>query len=194
MDSHWDILLLFHHCKYNSSHLHVLFFAPSFFATHVPAKLFYSHCTICAISQHRDSILTPSSPTFYYYSILDIITLFYGIAIKIRGKKNLTALLCDFSRQAHIKTPPCQDGWGGVFGRDDKIRTCGLCVPNAALYQTEPHLDVLEDRLPENRREKRAKGKSTTHDCSYLSSVLSPLFSKTKNLYRVVEVFPLVAR
>ena len=24
-------------------------------------------------------------------------------------------------------------------GRDDKIRTCGLCVPNAALYQTEPH-------------------------------------------------------
>ena len=26
-------------------------------------------------------------------------------------------------------------------GRDDRIRTCGLCVPNAALYQTEPHLD-----------------------------------------------------
>ena len=25
-------------------------------------------------------------------------------------------------------------------GRDDRIRTCDLCVPNAALYQTEPHL------------------------------------------------------
>ncbi len=24
-------------------------------------------------------------------------------------------------------------------GRDDRIRTCGLCVPNATLYQTEPH-------------------------------------------------------
>ena len=27
------------------------------------------------------------------------------------------------------------------FGRDDRIRTCDFCVPNAALYQTEPHLD-----------------------------------------------------
>ena len=26
--------------------------------------------------------------------------------------------------------------------RGDKIRTCGLCVPNAALYQTEPHLEL----------------------------------------------------
>ena len=24
-------------------------------------------------------------------------------------------------------------------GRDDRIRTCGLCVPNATLYQAEPH-------------------------------------------------------
>ena len=28
-------------------------------------------------------------------------------------------------------------------GRGDRIRTCGLCVPNAALYQTEPRLDIL---------------------------------------------------
>ena len=28
-----------------------------------------------------------------------------------------------------------------VCGRGDKIRTCGLYVPNVALYQTEPHLD-----------------------------------------------------
>ena len=27
--------------------------------------------------------------------------------------------------------------------RGDKIRTCGLCVPNAALYQTEPHLESV---------------------------------------------------
>ena len=26
-----------------------------------------------------------------------------------------------------------------LFGRDDRIRTCGLCVPNATLYQAEPH-------------------------------------------------------
>ena len=28
------------------------------------------------------------------------------------------------------------------LGRGDRIRTCGLCVPNAALYQTEPRLDL----------------------------------------------------
>ena len=28
-----------------------------------------------------------------------------------------------------------------IFGRDDKIRTCDIHVPNVALYQTEPHLD-----------------------------------------------------
>ena len=27
---------------------------------------------------------------------------------------------------------------GFAFSRSDKIRTCDLCVPNAALYQTEP--------------------------------------------------------
>ena len=28
------------------------------------------------------------------------------------------------------------------LGRGDKTWTCGLCVPNAALYQTEPHLEI----------------------------------------------------
>ncbi len=28
-----------------------------------------------------------------------------------------------------------------IRSRGDKIRTCDLCVPNAALYQTEPHLE-----------------------------------------------------
>ncbi len=32
------------------------------------------------------------------------------------------------------------------FGRGDTIRTCALCVPNAALYQAEPHPDVQIDR------------------------------------------------
>ena len=31
------------------------------------------------------------------------------------------------------------------IGRGDRIRTCGLCVPNAALYQTEPRLEVNVD-------------------------------------------------
>ena len=30
------------------------------------------------------------------------------------------------------------------WSRGDKIRTCDLCVPNAALYQTEPRLDVFK--------------------------------------------------
>ena len=34
-----------------------------------------------------------------------------------------------------------------AFGRDDRIRTCGLCVPNATLYQTEPH-PVTQNILP----------------------------------------------
>ena len=29
------------------------------------------------------------------------------------------------------------------FGRDDRIRTCGLFVPNEARYQTALHLDIL---------------------------------------------------
>jgi hypothetical protein len=31
---------------------------------------------------------------------------------------------------------------GFLYHRGDKIRTCGLRVPNAALYQTEPRLDL----------------------------------------------------
>ncbi len=30
------------------------------------------------------------------------------------------------------------------FGRDERIRTFGLCVPNAALYQAELHPDTTE--------------------------------------------------
>ena len=29
-----------------------------------------------------------------------------------------------------------------LFGRGDKIRTCDFYVPNVALYQAEPHLDI----------------------------------------------------
>ena len=32
---------------------------------------------------------------------------------------------------------------GSIFSRRDKIRTCDLCVPNAALYQTEPRDDFV---------------------------------------------------
>ena len=34
--------------------------------------------------------------------------------------------------------------WPTGQNRGDKIRTCDLCVPNAALYQTEPRLDVFK--------------------------------------------------
>ena len=34
---------------------------------------------------------------------------------------------------------PASRGALRFFGRDDRIRTCGLCVPNATLYQAEPH-------------------------------------------------------
>ena len=30
-----------------------------------------------------------------------------------------------------------------AFGRSEKIRTSGLLVPNQALYQTEPHPDII---------------------------------------------------
>jgi hypothetical protein len=29
--------------------------------------------------------------------------------------------------------------WSDNSGRGERIRTSGLCVPNAALYQAEPH-------------------------------------------------------
>lgn len=32
---------------------------------------------------------------------------------------------------------------GSLIGRGDRIRTCGLFVPNEALYQAEPHLEVI---------------------------------------------------
>ena len=31
------------------------------------------------------------------------------------------------------------------FRRRDKIRTCDLCVPNAALYQTEPRAVIISN-------------------------------------------------
>ena len=39
-------------------------------------------------------------------------------------------------------------------GRDDRIRTCDFYVPNVALYQTEPHLDI-EFYHGEGRQERR---------------------------------------
>ncbi len=39
--------------------------------------------------------------------------------------------------------------WKAVFidGRGDRIRTCGLFVPNEALYQAEPHLGNILNML-----------------------------------------------
>ena len=62
---------------------------------------------------------------------------------------------CCCITQQQVTCPGIEPGftpWEGVVltawptgrNRGDKIRTCDLCVPNAALYQTEPRLDVLE--------------------------------------------------
>ena len=43
--------------------------------------------------------------------------------------------------QLHLSLIQC---YSSALGRDDTIRTCNLSVPNAALYQIEPHPVVLE--------------------------------------------------
>ena len=38
---------------------------------------------------------------------------------------------------------PSKDFGAPAKSRCDKIRTCDLCVPNAALYQTEPRNEIM---------------------------------------------------
>ena len=60
-----------------------------------------------------------------------------------RGTKKNTKLIIE---QSNIKNnAESKTNWiQRHAGRDDGIRTHGLCVPNAALYQTEPHLDSFK--------------------------------------------------
>lgn len=58
--------------------------------------------------------------------LLDVI---YEITGRIFAKKSPETLISQRFRGSH-------------HHRGDKIRTCGLRVPNAALYQTEPRLDL----------------------------------------------------
>ena len=37
-----------------------------------------------------------------------------------------------------------------MIGRDDRIRTYGLCFPKAALYQTELHPDIKKAKRYES--------------------------------------------
>ena len=78
----------------------------------------------------------------------------------IYGGRNRTCAVAEQQPSRMKASRPCKRG--GVkppllHGRDDKIRTCGLCVPNAALYQTEPHL-VLHFLIIASRR-RFVKGK-----------------------------------
>ena len=42
----------------------------------------------------------------------------------------------------------CNARFSAVFwNRSDRIRTCGLYVPNVALYQAEPHSDKIGNLL-----------------------------------------------
>ena len=47
------------------------------------------------------------------------------------------------STQNKIPTKGFKPLMGIQYGRDDRIRTCGILVPNQALYQTEPHPDDI---------------------------------------------------
>ena len=55
----------------------------------------------------------------------------------VRQVRILTKNYADMKKQQSDKLNAVKDG------RGDRIRTCGLFVPNEALYQAEPHLDFL---------------------------------------------------
>ncbi len=65
---------------------------------------------------------------------------------------------------------------GFASGRGDRSRTCGLCVPNAALYQTELHLEKMaaEEGFEPSQTESE-------------SAVLPLHNSATSKLYLIIE-------
>ena len=48
---------------------------------------------------------------------------------------------------SNIKRSKVENHSASFFGRGDGIRTRDLCVPNAALYQTEPHPGINDIKL-----------------------------------------------
>ena len=64
---------------------------------------------------------------------------FYVICARaiLRQVRILTKNYADMKKQQSDKLNAVKGG------RGDRIRTCGLFVPNEALYQAEPHLDFL---------------------------------------------------
>ena len=61
---------------------------------------------------------------------------------------NMPAAADQTLKNGYMKKPPTLDlskvdGFLPV-SRCDRIRTCDLCVPNAALYQAEPRIDICE--------------------------------------------------
>lgn len=52
------------------------------------------------------------------------------------NSRNLPAYLVGGRMLLCLESEPCS-----FFGRGERIRTSGLCVPNAALYRAEPHPD-----------------------------------------------------
>ncbi len=63
---------------------------------------------------------------------LDLSTLFVPISLKLKQLVEIHAY--KLKEDGHLWYP-------SSFSRCDWIRTSGLCVPNAALYQTEPRID-----------------------------------------------------
>ena len=83
-----------------------------------------------------------------------------------------------------------------VFGRDDRIRTCGFYVPNVALYQTEPHLVMKLLPMPIDHqplaqtsalRAERHRRKVASYRLGTLGSVCSRFrrFRFAKNSYQL---------
>ena len=74
--------------------------------------------------------------------------------IRVASPKTRHAVTVLFWPLERQKTPEFR-GFFGVasfkmckHGRGDRIRTCGFYVPNVALYQAEPHLDISSGPEP----------------------------------------------
>ena len=63
------------------------------------------------------------------------------------------------------------------YGRDDRIRTCGLCVPNAALYQTEPHLDSIFSFWEFNNAGESVRAATQLYSCNIVVCAPSVAYS-----------------
>ena len=96
--------------------------------------------------KHSNTPLTPQ-PLPEHYSASYLTSSEHIIRQESVLSSLLTFMILFFWYSIHKKPPTLDlskvDGFLPV-SRCDRIRTCDLCVPNAALYQAEPRIDVYE--------------------------------------------------